>query len=80
MFKEEHVISIDENVGVICFLLFEVKYFYSSFIREITYYRDIFFPVDVNLKSSQNQSFMTKPNCCQNYSVNLLSPILCPLY
>jgi len=80
MSKKEHVISIDENVGVICFLLFEVKYFYSSLIREITYYRDIFLPVYVSLKSSQNQSFMTKPNCCQNYSGNLLPPILCSLY
>jgi hypothetical protein len=42
VFKKEHVISTEENVGVICFLLFEVKYFYSSLIREITYYRDIF--------------------------------------
>jgi hypothetical protein len=59
MLKKEHVISTDENVGVICFLLFGVKYFYFSFIREITYYRDTFFPVYVSLESSQNQSFMT---------------------
>jgi hypothetical protein len=61
MSKKEHVISTNENVGVICFPLFEVKYYYSSLMREITYKRGIFFHVYVSLKFSQNQSFMTEP-------------------